>query len=401
MRTLLVARLVARLVGWRLAARLALTLLLVLFVVVQADAVVDWAAAARGLQSLDAPVRGAVWFAAALAWALQVRRPLRTAVLHADAEWLWREPLTQWDWGLALLGPLQLAALPLTAAALLGGPAVAVGAATCGVVALLGAALGGPRGGVAWVGGAAAVGISAVTPAGAVLGLAAPAVLGALALRARASVSGAARSAPWRVRGPTGALLLRDLLCLWRLERAAVLACLFVSPPAFAVQHALQAHGDLSGEAATRGALVVLCVLAPVATAAMAALGTRLGRHLDPPWLPVGSAHRAGSLVLCAAVLLAPLLGALLVAGTDTGPTGSARLVLLALALGAGAVVLATSPRRARRAHATGWWLYWMGLALALAWAPAPWGPASSAALAAGAWAVTGRRLGRERQWPS
>ncbi len=410
MRRTLLIRLVARLLLPHLGAQLAATYLLLLFAFVQLDAMVDWRATGRLMAELPPLAAAGVWSGLCLLWALEARKALARSVLRPDLELLWRQPLTVADWGLALLLPTALAALPLAAVGALVSPGHGIFAGLGAAVAALGVAVGG-RGLAMALGSISAVGLAgaaaAALPALAVpLGvLSIPAALwalGWLATFARPLGAPATRSSPFRPRGPLSALSLRDLLCLWRTERAVAVGCLLVSAPAWAVQSAVQENWPLSGAPATTAALVVLAVFSTMAAAAIAAMTFRLGATLDPAHTPVSAHARAGTLVASGTALMSPVVAALILSGTGSSLTGWARLIGLAVALAAGAVVLSATQRSVvRRAHMTGTWLWWMMLAMALSILPPPWGLTSSITLAVAAWALTGAVLHRRRQWPA
>ncbi|TNE88876.1 MAG: hypothetical protein EP330_12755 [Deltaproteobacteria bacterium] len=197
------------------------------------------------------------------------------------------------------------------------------------------------------------------------------------------------------MRAAAMALWWRDLLALWRLERSLVLGALFVSGPAWAVQHAAVANYPLAGESATRAGLLVLTIAGSVAASAVLALPGHLGRQLDPRRAPFTPAARASLLAAVAAGLGLPTLIAVFAGGSE----GPLRLVTQLLAASAGAAWFAVGLGRRTDADRTTY-LWWLLVLCGLAFVPSPGQPLGALALTALAAWGTSRTLARARRLP-
>ncbi len=347
----------------RLGAALSPAGVALVFAVVQLDAVVDWGLVAARAAALPPWQSAATAVGLALLWLPGAAAALRFALYGAPTAALWRQPVGDRAWAIALAAPGLVAVSPVLAALALVGPASAVAAAPWAVGAALALCGRSWRGAAAWLGGlVGAVAVADAAPWSAV----APLVLGLAALpRAAGAVRAGlptggrgTRSWPWPSRGPTTALLQRDLLAIVRSAPGVLAGALFAAAPAWGAQTAVRVNNDWSGEVTARAAVLSLVVLSPVAIGGLIEVGKALGERLDPPEWPVSAAHRAATLALLAGALLAPTAAGLLAAGTGDGLRGTARLVAAWAALAGTVALTLVAPRIAeRREHATSPWL--------------------------------------------
>lgn len=346
----------------------------------------------------------------ALAQALLMRHALRMAWRSPAVDLLDRQPLPWTDWSLALVPMALSLATPAAFVALLWpwrAPLLGF-AAVLGLASVLVFAQARPDAGRwVWSAGVLGAGGALVAAARAWPGLEAPlgllALGGGFALLGPARLAGARRvaeeSVPADVRpnGPRAALVMRDALALWCLDRGLVLgSTLGLALPA-ALLGALGDNGSWSGPELEEAALVLMALASPLLAMGISQLTERLGTRLDVPEWPVGPETRA--LTLCALpalwslgavtalVLAAP--GALL-------PWGAARLAGLACGLCglASAMAVWTLPPRVNMG-------VWCGGAAALAFGMVLTGRpgiAVGAALGLGLLFAAGRRLDEQRR---
>lgn len=351
-------RLLRRLAAWTLRAhapRVAVAHQLVwlgmLLFVVEWWTAMDWAALARGIDSFG-PARGALGGAVVLALA----RSVGPVAIH--------RPFAR------LLAPCEAGPVLLPAAALVAGPALAMAALF-------------PGGPLPRIVGWAAVAMWASAPAAwlPVLALAAAAeALGDRVLPARLLADvplllaagfrfdtrgtvGAA-AVGWRPSTPLGALVGRDLRCLWRTDRGVVIGALAMAPLPALLVWGLRRNGHLTPGDLARAVAVLLCLVSPLPAAALGRLRQRLGAHFHPPSWPVSPRLRVTSLAAVFLLLLAPTHAAMAATG-GLGP--AAPPVGVALLLAAGAVWLVTRPV-ARVTWFVGWALLALPLAIGDAW---------------------------------
>ncbi|HHO51752.1 MAG TPA: hypothetical protein ENK18_12970 [Deltaproteobacteria bacterium] len=143
---------------------------------------------------------------------------------------------------------------------------------------------------------------------------------------------------PWRPRSAVGALLQRDLICLWRRERRLVLRSLGIASLLGLVVAAMRINGPTAAPGLAVGGLVGLSFVAPGALSALGALGRHLGPQLDPPTWPIPALHRAAGLAVIGATTLAPSWAAAAVGGAPIlGPSGHLRIAAFVIAVSAGA----------------------------------------------------------------
>ena len=203
---------------------------------------------------------------------------------------------------------------------------------------------------------------------------------------------GATRSWRWRPTSVTTALIHRDLLALWRCDRAVVWQALGLAPLVGAVVAAFRINSRASAEVLTRVTLVSLAVAGPLCLIAVAAVARRLGPVLDPARWPTRPRQRATALWGVGIALLLPSWAAATVGGAPTlGPGGHSQAAGLVAALAAGAAAfVAHRPRRTNH----GLFLWWIGLCLAGSLSVPP----ISAALALIALGAATRWLARRRE---
>ncbi|MCA9493046.1 MAG: hypothetical protein KC621_24110 [Myxococcales bacterium] len=347
------------------------------FVAVQLDAMVDWSATTRMLRA-RAPLEALV--AAALVVLLtgtSERRAARRLLLGDRHAVIRRQPVSGSLFGpgvTALLSPLAV-------------PAASLGLLWHGSwwgALLWGSATLCPT--VAFAADRPLLGLGATLPAavGVLLAQAVPAVLplvGAVAAAlgvpaagktfVRSEVVGLSPAGSLRrgLRGPVTALLHRDLLALWRMDRPTLLSALATAVPAGLVIHAMRVNGPFGDEATLTGAAIWLVLAGLIALQLPAAAALRTGHAQDPAHWPTTAVQRVGATGLLVAVGLFPTWLAVAALG-HLPPLASLRLLLLGAALIGGASWWsAASPTRARH----GSWLWWSGLCLAATLLPQAW----------------------------
>jgi hypothetical protein len=160
------------------------------------------------------------------------------------------------------------------------------------------------------------------------------------------------------------AVLRRDLLCLWRLERGRLsqLAVLALVCAAFAL--ALRVNGDFAGRSLFRAA----CILQLVALLPVFELLTRLQMRLGPElvrvWWPMTMLQRAVALVLLVLVICVPSTSLLVLGGAAMGPGYQSMLLLYTCASAVALCALLVAS--ARNPAASFGWSLWVWLVHAL-----------------------------------
>jgi hypothetical protein len=160
------------------------------------------------------------------------------------------------------------------------------------------------------------------------------------------------------------AVLRRDLLCLWRLERGRLsqLAVLALVCAAFAL--ALRVNGDFTGRSLFRAA----CILQLVALLPVFELLTRLQMRLGPElvrvWWPMTMLQRAVALVLLVLVICVPSTSLLVLGGAAMGPGYQSMLLLYTCASAVALCALLVAS--ARNPAASFGWSLWVWLVHAL-----------------------------------
>ncbi|MBW2253841.1 MAG: hypothetical protein JRI25_04510 [Deltaproteobacteria bacterium] len=407
-RTLLLhARLVRQVVGRRLSARLFPAWMLLVFLLSQFWDTLDWPAISAALTAQTPTAAGSTIAVLLGVWGFLWGRAVRTTLYAETLRFLWRQPLPPHSWSIALAPHLVAIGLPLALVSVLWRsphpllqallwlglwvvPALALGTRTA-----RGAAWSLPALAVAWAG----VAISRLMPQALpllvpVTWLGVVLASGALYLRMRPRGTGNVWSTPGRPRSPLGAILRRDLLCLWRLERGSLVLCLL--PPLLVVPviGGLSRNAGLEGGDLTTAGLAALALTAPVGLYPLARLSMRLRRQLDPPTWPLGVGSRTAALFLVGCLALAPAWAGT-TAATPGDPVGILSTATLWGALGAGAAALTAGAHRFRPNF--GLWMWWILLTLG---ASVLVGWPSTLALAGLAGVATARSLRRTRGRP-
>ena len=182
----------------------------------------------------------------------------------------------------------------------------------------------------------------------ALVGLASMSVGGWLGARAYGDLRGqpgaiAAGLAALRPRRRSTALMLRDLRCLWRCDRGALIGAITAPLPLVAFVFAVARHGGPAGTALA----ALAALIAPLSSLLVVRLQGRLGEQLHPRATPLTSGQRAWTLAL-----ICNLPMAILYAGS-AGLAGGWNLEQATIAASA-LPVLAIAPITA--AMATRWW---------------------------------------------
>ena len=300
------------------------------------------AAAAQG------PVAAAATLALiALAQAVALRPPLMIALRSPGVDLLDRQPLPGRVWSLALIPIAAGLASPAGLIALLWpwrAPALAALMVTAQAALLVfclarpglgrwgwGAAAS-ALGGLAFAAARAwpaAEGLISVGAAGLCVALLGPARLQG----ARRLPDGEAAVAP-RPRGPRSALIGRDALALWRLDRGLVLGAALGLALPWPLLRGLWRNGGMEAPGLEVAALLFMALLSPLLAVAMSQLGERLGARLDVPEWPVSAADRALTLTALPLAWSALAVGALVSAAPGMLlPWGGVRLAAMGVGL--------------------------------------------------------------------
>lgn len=373
----ILARWVARATGSDLLRHLVPQWTLGFLLVVELDVIVDFREVARTASALPPSAAALALTLVCAVTTLGARRIVADLWLGPRHAVLRRQPLSGPSWGPASVVVLGPALAPLGFAALVwyGGTAVPAALTWLGA-GLVPAVLIAGRQWLAWLVASAAVGaIAAVGQAHPQLYLALAPLVWAVAVplagictvRLVSWSTDAVGRSPRRPRSPLEALLQRDALAVWRLDRRLVLAAIGAAAPTAFVVGAMSVNGEYPGPTLTVGALVSLAFVGPLVLQAATIVARALGRRLDPPEWPVTAAQRALSLSLVAAGMLAPGWAAAAVAGPPIGVAGHLRIASFVAALGAGAAWWVVS--RPGRPNA-GSWPYWIAVCLGAALVP-------------------------------
>jgi hypothetical protein len=163
----------------------------------------------------------------------------------------------------------------------------------------------------------------------------------------------------WRPRSAFGALVGRDLLCLWRTSRQSLYAALAAAPLPAVLVWGLRRNGHLPTADLARAVAVLLCLVSPVGAAALGRLHERLGPHFRPRHWPVSGGTRLVSLVVVFALVLLPTHAAMAATGGIAAAVPPLGHLLL---LGSGAAWLVTRP-----IQRVTWYPVWAAATLPLA----------------------------------
>lgn len=200
---------------------------------------------------------------------------------------------------------------------------------------------------------------------------------------------------PRRPQTVFGAVVHRDLLALWRRERAIGVPVLLAVPGIAFVVRAMRVNGGYPGPTLTTATVVLLALVGPLALQAATGVARQLGRRFDPPEWPVTAVQRAGSLGLVAAGTLVPGWAAAAVVAPPIGVVGHVRIAVFVAAIGAGAAWWVVS--RPGRPN-PGSWPYW--IAACLLPVVVPWGPVVTGVLGGVAFVFAVRGLEQRRGRP-
>lgn len=317
-----------------------------------ADAVIDWQALRTEIAGSDLVARTAFFTGAFVAWGALAGRALRPAWRIPAIAFLIRQPINRWRWLGGLAPSLLIALLPVAMIWDLAPDARHPLIHHIGFVGLACPLLIGfsfhPRDGLIVLAPGLAVLIALFTlywqwPSVAWIGAVATILLGAwsvsliprqLGYSARHSTAQLAAS------GPVPAMIRRDLHCLLRTERSALLRLAALSAGACAMMLALRVNGDAAGREAFTGACILVCVPAAMAHDLLERLRIRLGSEMLRLRWPLTTQQRAQALLGLLAILIAPGAASIALIGTSMG-TGYLLLftLFLTLALVACAVV--------------------------------------------------------------
>ena len=197
---------------------------------------------------------------------------------------------------------------------------------------------------------------------------------------------------PWRPRSALGAILARDALVVWRLDRARLVGAAAYAPFVGLAVAAARRNGPYVGSQLAAGIIVAMTLFGPTSLGVCGQLARHLGSSFDPPQWPVTATRRAVALLGMALVPLSPAWAAAVVAGgADLGADDHLRVIAVMLAVSAGAAAF-VALRPSRPDHGRFPWY----LALVLA-STSLGGAPLAAGLAVGAAAVTALALERRR----
>lgn len=338
------ARVFFRIVGLPFYRRLLLPLSLMLACVYLVDASVDWTGLRAGIRSRGPASIAALFSSLFLVWGLIAGHALRPVWRQPVFRFLVRQPIGAWRWVAYLLPPLSIAFLPVAAAwwlapnhlqspihylafvglvwpIMLGasfrGPAAFV-QVTAGVVVLAGLIF-------AYVQfPAAALAALAITAAALPVSL--------LALKHQIVVTRSARTVSLASISPVTAIVRRDLLCLWRLNRKELLACLPFALVATLCMLAFRINGRSEGREAFLIAGVLLSLSLIPLYEILLRLKTRLGAELMRRRWPIRHQQRAAALLALTGLLVSPNALAVGIAGSSMGAAHGVLFLLFSLA---------------------------------------------------------------------
>jgi hypothetical protein len=216
-------------------------------------------------------------------------------------------------------------------------------------------------------------------------------VAGAVALTHGEGPSTSPRGVAWQPGGPVRALVLRDLLLLWRAERSLLLSGFALAPIVGVMVLAARVNGPFEGGTLATGTRVAMAFAAPLGLSMLAACVRHLGAAWDPPSWPISTPTRAAAMAIVASVAILPSWAAASVGGAPAlGLVDHAHLggFVLAVSLGAAAVV-AHRPSKPDQ----GLFPYWVAACLAASM----WRLELAAGLAAFAGVAAARALAKGR----
>lgn len=258
------------------------------------------------------------WTALSLVWAAVISRHLRHVLYQTPLRWLWRLPISRARWGLLLAPLVFTATLPIALIGLFPRDGVFIfqtlsilGLSAPIVVALGRRTLRGLGWGLCFLGVAGLFTALGQTERLLWVPMAAVSLCGGLwaAGGAYGDLRGRRdwRLPPvfkWRPAVPLTALIHRDLVCLWRVHRNVVLACLFACLSASLVAFGICSKG---GEPDVT-TWVMLTLASPLSGLIILRLDETLGRRLYMGSWAIGVHTRVLSLVAIASLPLGIVL---------------------------------------------------------------------------------------------
>lgn len=393
---------------WRAVARplrshIVVRWILLLLLLVQLDAMSNLAAASQQLRAAPPALAALALGGLVGLHAVSEVRATRDLLLSRRSSLLRRQPVRGLDHGPAVAGILAVLTAPVGGLGLLWYRDPAAGILWAGLAA-------GPT--LLW---AARRRLGALIGAGLAAGLAAlgqrwPVLMAPLALGIWLATvplvghgvviwaedhEGLPVRLPWRPQTAAGALLQRDLICLWRRERGLLLGFVAAAPVLGLAVAAMRINGPTEAPGLAVGTVVGLSLIGAGVLNVLGALARHLGSQLDPPAWPIPALHRAAGLTTLAGLALAPSWAAAAVGGSPTlGPAGHLQIAAFVVAVSAGAS-WAVCARPGKPDY--GLFPWWIALCLAGALLHPGWGIVVALLLALGAlWRAT-RALVRHR----
>lgn len=292
--------------GPRLAPRLLPLWMAIGFLVSQFWTVIDW----DGVRAAFARFPVGIGAGLAVAVAAMVGGAVRDALRRPELRAIWRTPIGRWRRGLLVIVPAAVMMSPALAALLFAPPRARAAALVISLLPVM-----------RWRGLPLVV-LALTSPL-----LVVPASLGAVWLAGDTMLRTTPDAAAWaamgmpRLAGPVRALVWRDLLAITRTSGGRVAAFLVPGLPLAGLLWGMRVNGGFGVDARAQAVAVSLCLVAPLAGAALGDLRRALGRDVDSPRLPVGPGVRWVGLAVVVLVGMAPTGAAL--AAVDPGAVAS------------------------------------------------------------------------------
>ena len=332
-----------RLIGMPFYRRLVLPFALFLFVVSQADVVINWAQLREQLAG-SSPWRVTALFATLFTvWGVIAGGSLRPIWRQPAIAFLVRQPLSRWQWVQYLLPTLSIAFVPIAAIWWLaphyvGAPLHYVGFIALAWTTILGASF---HGVVAakWI----AIGIFttvvlilgyAYQPQVAIFSAIASVALLPLSvsgIRDQIARTNEVRNGDLASISPIIAIVRRDILCLWRLERKSVFRLVQLAVVAGLFMLMIRINGDVAGLEAFELSCGLLSIALLSAYDILTRLKLRLGPNLMRRRWAVSDQQRGIALLVLALLLVMPSLISLCLIGYTMGAVYEAHFMLYAV----------------------------------------------------------------------
>lgn len=318
--------------GMPFLRRLILPLGVFLIAVAMLDPMTDWTALRAQLASRPPWQVTLLFTLLIVSWSIVAGRALRPAWGQPAVSFLLRQPVGRWFWVRHLLPALWMAFLPIVIIWWLAphnAHAVVhyLGFAGLSWTIFIGASF---RGFSAWkyiaigaVALAALVFGYALHPGAAYLAIIVTIVLLPLSIGGiRDQLVYSRKTIPGHLasRWPLVAIVRRDLLCLWRLERKSLFGLLLLGVFAALMMLALRVNGQAAGYSAFTFACVLFSLSAMPAYEVLTRLKTGLGPELIRQRWPVSHGIRAMALLGIMLVLTGPNIVVLALLGSTMGP---------------------------------------------------------------------------------